>query len=400
MNLSLYINRFLTAFADFGLMFLIPLYVFQTTGSAELSALVFSVEYLAKVLFGPIAGLISDRYSLVRLIAVANGSRAIMTFLAGLVLIEWPGLWPILVVALINGFGFTLNFMVQETLLTEVAPGRQFARVQARVQSLEQVALVSAPLVLAACLPWISYVGALWLTASVLLIALILLWRGCRQQSFQPPPDRWLSLPDLLRTNLRVGHAYLVRSRPLQKVVLSTLLVNLIYGTLLAIGAPAVIGLFAKTEQSFASLQSLGAVASVIVLTVIAKWSDRLSPTRWGLMAFVAMGLGGLVAGLAPSYSVFVVGALLVLGFDGSFSFYIRTRRAEIIPRQDYGKAMGLLMVVNNLSKPLSGLFVLALLPWLSVLQVLLLMSGVAIVLTVSLRLFATEMNAQPGTPA
>ena len=43
---------------------------------------------------------------------------------------------------------------------------------------------------------------------------------------------------------------------------------------------------------------------------------------------------------------------------DGVFNIYIRTERAKIIPTKDLGKTIGLIVLVNQLSLPISGLLV------------------------------------------
>jgi len=400
MNRFLYLNRFVTSFADFGLMFLIPLFVFQSTGSAPLAGLAFSIEYLVKVFFNPLAGLFIDRHPLVNLMSKVNIARAAISLVIGLCLLllsltefkteEVPVFVLIVILAAFNGFGFALNFMAQETLLTELISRDKFAKTQAKVQSLEQIALVTAPIIFSTALVLMPFHWLLVVIGLIFLMANLLLLRGAKSILVREPADKFLTFKERLAANLSVGQLYLLHSKPLQRIVLSTLLINVIYGTLLAIGAPAVIGLFAKDASSFATLQTTGALAAIFVLMMIVKGSHRVTPTQLGLIAFVFMTVGGLIAGLASSFIMFVAGAMLILGFDGMFNVYIRTRRMEIIARKDYGKAMGLLMVVNNVSKPLSGLLVFSLGHWFSVLQILMCATLCASALIISLRLFNT----------
>jgi MFS family permease len=405
MNTFLYLNRFATSFADFGLMFLIPLFVFQTTGSAQLTGLAFMAEYLVKVFFSPIAGLCVDRYPLVRLMTWMNRIRAMVSlFVAFSLMLVAAALEGasssvnqtivfilILILAMVNGFGFALNFMAQETLLTEIISPDRFKKAQAQVQSLEQVALVTAPIVFSTALTFIDFHWLLICVAIVFVLANLFLKRGTKGLLLHKPTDLDMAFKDRLKANLSVARQYLVHSKPLQRIVLSTFLINLIFGTLLAIGAPAVIGYFDKDASDFASLQTAGAVAAIGVLMGIVRLSHRFTPTQLGFVAFVFMSMGGLIAGTANQFEVFVLGSMLILGFDGMFNVYIRTRRMEVIARKDYGKVMGLLMVVNNVSKPLSGFVVFSLSYWFSVLEILIFSTVVAIILILSLRLFNTQ---------
>ena len=75
-------------------------------------------------------------------------------------------------------------------------------------------------------------------------------------------------------------------------------------------------------------------------------------------MSFLAIFAGGLLAGLSPSVWGYVAGFLLIVGFDKMFSIYIRSVRQAIIPAKDYGKTLGVAIMLNNLTQPLAGLLV------------------------------------------
>ena len=399
MNIYLYLNRFMTALADYGLMFLIPLFVFQTTQSAQLAGLAFTIEYLVKVFFSPVASLLIDRYPLIKLMSLVNIIRALVSILVatGLFLLDGQNnqiiFALVVLLSVFNGLGFAINFMAQETLLTQLIEAKYFAKVQAQVQSLEQTALVTAPILFAAALSVAEFHWVLTSLVLIFIIANISLLKGTKQTLVDEPSDRLLSLKQRLAANFSIGKSYLFHSKPLQRIVLSTFLLNLIYGTLLAIGAPAVIGYFEKDAASFASLQTAGALASILVLVMIVKLSDRATPTQLGIIAFICVSLGGFISGFANSFELFVIGAMLVLGFDGMFNVYIRTRRMEIIARKDYSKVMGLLMIVNNVSKPLSGFIVFSLGHWFSVLEILIFATAFASILTFALKLFQTSKD-------
>lgn len=398
MNRRLYINRFTASFADYGLMFLIPLLVFQTTGNAALSGLAFSAEYFVKVLSGPFVGLMVDRFHLIRLLTGTNIVRALACFSCAILSLVDLSLGGIVFLALVNGFGFTVHFMAQETLLTELVDRRRFPLVQAKVQQLEQLALVSSPILLAVVIELAPASLSFALVGVLFLVAHVLLKWGVFAIELATPPDAQRNLLDQIKENVTVGQQYLLRSKPLQKVVASTFLINLIYGTLLAIGAVAVTGQFERSAQDFAWLQTSGAVAAIGVLFIVSRVALRFTPTQLGFCAFCMMSLGGVLSGMASGYYGFVLGAILVLSFDGVFNVYIRTRRMEIIERKDFGKAIGLLMIVNNLSKPLSGLFVFWLANWFSVTQILLIVTLVTVFFTLGFRLFSVTQESVAST--
>jgi len=53
-----------------------------------------------------------------------------------------------------------------------------------------------------------------------------------------------------------------------------------------------------------------------------------------------------------------LLGFLLIVGFDKMFNVYMRTIRQRVIPVRDFGKTVGVITLLNNLTQPLAGLLV------------------------------------------
>jgi hypothetical protein len=85
-----------------------------------------------------------------------------------------------------------------------------------------------------------------------------------------------------------------------------------------------------------------------------AAWPAR----ALGLVAFVSICAGGVIAGASAAPWGYALGFLLIVGFDKMFNVYIRSARQRIIPPQDYGKTTGVVILLNNMTQPLAGLLV------------------------------------------
>jgi hypothetical protein len=142
----------------------------------------------------------------------------------------------------------------------------------------------------------------------------------------------------------------------LKKVVLLAAAENLVIGVTLATSAAMVTGVHAQSSHYYAGLQTAGAVATVLILLTIARaaWPAR----RLGLVAFVSICAGGVIAGASAAPWGYALGFLLIVGFDKMFNVYIRSARQQIIPPQDYGKTTGVVILLNNMTQPLAGLLV------------------------------------------
>jgi hypothetical protein len=155
---------------------------------------------------------------------------------------------------------------------------------------------------------------------------------------------------------IKVALNHVARLPKLKKLVALAAAENLVIGVTLATSAAMVTGVHHKSGAFYALLQTAGAVATVVILLLIAR---TVIPRRvLGLLSFVAICAGGIVAGASPSAWGYVIGFLLIAGFDKMFSIYIRAVRQAIIPPKDYGKTLGVIIMLNNLTQPLAGLLV------------------------------------------
>ncbi len=117
-----------------------------------------------------------------------------------------------------------------------------------------------------------------------------------------------------------------------------------------------VTGIHHQSGRFYAVLQTIGAIATVLILLTIARAS--FSRKTLGLLAFLAICLGGVIAGASASPWGYALGFVLIIGFDKMFNVYIRSARQKIIPAKDYGKTTGVIILLNNLTQPLAGLLV------------------------------------------
>jgi hypothetical protein len=98
-----------------------------------------------------------------------------------------------------------------------------------------------------------------------------------------------------------------------------------------------------------------GAISTVGILLAIARFSLPLHGLGLVSYGFILLGGGTAFSKWPLGYAI---GLLMVIGFDKMFSVYIRTRRLEVIPEADLGKTTGQIVMLNNLSQPAAGLFV------------------------------------------
>ncbi|MBB5542744.1 MFS transporter [Paraburkholderia fungorum] len=352
---AFFCSLFVARLADQVLLFLVPLVVFQTTHQVSWSGLAFFIETLPRYLVFPFFGALCDRISPLRLMRISQTVRAFVCFGGVLAYVLFGGIGWLIALSALCGVLTSQGLVAREVMLPQIFSTQQFQRVLAYSQLADQLGFVLGPMLAALLLGlwrWEWVVGA---TGVLFLLAdaALLLWaRASGFRAGDPPPAK----PGHWTMPLRIALRHVLLLPGLKKVVLLAAAENLVIGVTLATSAAMVTGIHAQSSRYYAGLQTAGAVATVLILLTIARnaWPAR----TLGLLAFVSICAGGVIAGASAAPWGYAVGFLLIVGFDKMFNVYIRSARQKIIPPEDYGKTTGVVILLNNTTQPLAGLLV------------------------------------------
>ncbi|MGI4857074.1 MAG: MFS transporter [Janthinobacterium lividum] len=353
---SFFVSLFLTRFADQIVLFIVPLVVFKVSGSVAWSGIAFFCETLPRYLSFPVCGVLCDRISPVRLIHLSQIFRSILCLIGVAGYAAVGGLSWLIVISAGCGVLTTQGFMAREAMLPHVFQGVEYKKILSYTQIADQLGTVVGPIAAAALLDvwaW-EYVviaaGVLFLTADMAFahwkksIVLELDGIGPRHVSWLGP--------------YRVAFHHIVSIAGLLELILLAAGVNLVIGVTLATSAAMFTGIYRQSASHYAALQVAGAVATVIVLMIVAH--TKMSPRASGIVSYALIVVGGLLTGWISGPIMYTCGFILVTGFDKMFSVFIRAARQKLVPKEDFGKTVGLIALLNNLTQPLAGLLVSA----------------------------------------
>ncbi|MGF6792483.1 MFS transporter [Paraburkholderia sp. 35.1] len=356
---AFFCSLFIARLADQILLFLVPLVVFQTTRQVSWSGLAFFIETLPRYLVFPFFGALCDRFAPLRLMRLSQAVRALACFGGIAAYALFGGIGWLIALSAACGVLTSQGLVAREVMLPQIFSTQQIQKVLAYSQLADQLGLVLGPMLAALLLGvwhWESVVaatGVLFLCAD----AALFVWQ--RLSGFRAPSPvsaRSLTSAAHWTTPLRIALDHVWTLPGLKKVIMLAAAENLVIGVTLATSAAMVTGLHAQSSRYYAGLQTAGAIATVLVLLTVARagWPARVL----GLVAFVTICSGGVIAGASASPWGYALGFLLIVGFDKMFNVYIRSARLQIIPPEDYGKTIGVAILLNNLTQPLAGLLV------------------------------------------
>ncbi|MDH4572731.1 MFS transporter [Salinicola acroporae] len=353
-NRHFFVSLLLSRLADQMLLFLVPLVIYQLTGSVAWSGLAFFFETLPRFLAFPLCGQLCDRHRNDRLLRSSQRWRMATCMAAILGYLAIPHVAWLIGLSALVGILSTQGVMAREMLLVQAFGSARYERLVSHAQLFDQVGTVLGPLVAAALLARLEWEAVVVVIALGFAVSDLAVWRWQRLARPELPVPR-PHAANGYRALLIAGH-HLRVSPALPASIGLAMAVNLLLGTLLATAPAVVTGVQSHGEIYYGVLQAGGALATVLVLLFTAR--SLIPADRLGLLAYAAMALGGLMASVTAISSLYALGFLLVIGFDKMFSVSIRSLRRRVIPSEDFGKTTGLVVMLNNLTQPLGGLIV------------------------------------------
>lgn len=378
--LAFFVSLFLSRLADQVLLFIVPLIVFQTTGSASWAGLAFFVESLPRFLAFPLCGALCDKYPPVRILHISQVYRALACVLAVALFGLFDGIYWIVLLSAVCGVLTTQGIMAREVLMPHIFQQYSYAKTLSYSQIADQSGLVLGPLVAALMLEVWAWHWVVLGIAGLFVLADVAMRVWQRSSSvvptvFEQHRDIWLQ-------PLRIAFGHIHNLAGLKRLIALTMGVNLIIGVTLATSAAMVTGLYAADKDAYALLQAAGALVTIVILFYLARATLPLK--LLGGLSYAMIALGALITAISPTLWLYSLGFLLVIGFDKMYSVYMRSVRQKVIPVQDFGKTVGVITLLNNLPQPLAGLMIAVLAAPLGVQTVILLLAGITALIGVA----------------
>ena len=352
--LAFFISLFVSRLADQILLFIVPLIVFQTTNSVSWAGLAFFVESLPRYLAFPVCGALCDKYPPVRILHISQVYRAVACVIAIGLYALFDGIHWVVILSALCGVLTTQGVMAREVLMPHIFKHYTYGKTLSYSQIADQSGLVLGPLVAALLLEIWAWHWVVMAVAGLFVLAdlAMLFWqRNTRVNlpTFEQHQDLWLQ-------PLRIAFRHIRQLAELQKIIVLAVGVNLLIGVTLATSAAMVIGQYAAGKQTYAGLQAAGALTTIAILFYLAR--STLSLKVLGSLSYSMIACGALITALSPNIWAYTLGFLLITGFDKMFNIYFRSVRQKVIPPQDFGKTVGVVSLLNNLSQPLAGLLI------------------------------------------
>lgn len=294
----------------------LPILVYQQTGSAALTALLVTAQASPYLLFGFVAGAVADRMARLRLMALCNLFSAVAVAslpIAGLLgILTVP---QIFVVALLLGGSFVLFDAASFGTLPVIVGRQRIPQAMGTLASTETVLLIAAPMVAGVLVGLVSPVAVLWIDIGSYLVSagtLSQIRRGRGVLTSGPPTPMLRDIVEGLR--------FVWRNQLIRPLTAAGFGINFTAGaivSLIVVYGVRQLGL-GVTDPLLGVLYAAGSVGSLLATTTLPWLAKRMSPPRMtvGVLALNVAAVFTLVAAQS-----FVVGVICLVAWWATWTF-------------------------------------------------------------------------------
>jgi MFS transporter, DHA3 family, macrolide efflux protein len=316
--------------------------VFRLTGSALSVGLMFMATSIPTLFIGLIAGVFVDRYDRRKIMVIADLLRAAIVFSIPF-LIQFNILFLYLAVAAVSSISQFFN-PANDAVLPEVATDEELTAANSwiMISSFGSTSIgfaLSGLLATAFDIHWAFYLDALTFLFSALCLVFV------RVGKIQAEGDTSVGV---VIANLKEGVSTLVRTPLLRSLFLTGVPVYLAFGLWNVLLLPFAIKALHATEFEYGLQEGLTSVGFVVGSLVMARFAERFREGSWIVVSTIAMGIAGILYGIASSILIAIVLVAISGFFNAPSSISRRVLMQRNTPRELRGRVFSAFAVARD----------------------------------------------------
>ncbi|KAB8032106.1 MFS transporter [Fluviispira multicolorata] len=355
------ICSFFSTLGDQFTLYAIPLIVFKLTQSIALSGLTFAIEWIPRVLSLPVAGVFCDKISSKKIFMISEFSRMLLLILIFLSLSIFQDIFNLLIffIALLSIFN-AFSFVSLDSAISKYFSITDLKKAQSIMQSSNQINSILGPAIAGVCVSFfqmniIFLFGAFFYFFSLLFFIL-------NKNYFSSLDNFPIRSSDnifisIFKDNLKAGGIIFNNIQLIYFLIFSTL-INVIYGMILALLVP-IISLSLKLPLYYLSFFSIFAgFFCVFTLISINSFLNKIDLQILGCYSLFSIAISAIFFGYLNNLYFMIFAFSILITSISVFNIFIRSERSRLIPSENLGKCTGLIVMISQLSLPLSGFFI------------------------------------------
>jgi hypothetical protein len=377
-------GRFVSNLGEQLLLYAIPLMIYEHTRDVAKSGQAFLIEWLPAVLLLPFLGSLTDYVSERRVYFGSELLRALVC-VAALVGIS-SGLVSLFVAltmaAAILGVLHSQNYVALETTIVRRFGGQNMGQVQSLVEGIESVSEVAGPALAGLLIALVTKDWLLAVAAGVFVVSASSILALGEESSETTPNYNKVTKKEPILRGVQHGFVLVFTMPRILALCGISMSLNLLMGVVLATSPAVAKTVLSASDQEFALIGITGGLAGAALMFGLPLLMRKLTPASLAGLAFALLFIAGALLGLSRNLGLFVAGFACLSCAIGVLNVYVRLERAKAIAPEMFGRAIGVIILLNRLGMPLAGALV-AWGSWLMPAQTLVLAVAIASLLIV-----------------
>ena len=337
--------------------FVLPVLVYQRTGSAAQVALIYTFSVLPGVFLSPFAGTLVDRWPHHRRTMVLSDLGAALGTLviAWLLFIGRLGVWHIYLLVVLNSLCSAFQYPAYQVSIPLLVPKKHLGRANGMVQVAQAVSQIAAPMLAGTLLESIQFEGIILIDLATFLFAVLSLLLVHIPHS--KPTERKEAKGSLLR---EVGYSWLyLKARPgLFALLVVYTASNFAVGPVMALFTPLMLS-SSLSPAALGQVLTVGGVGALVGSLAVSAWGGPKRRVLGAIVAGVLEGLFILAGGLRQSVVFFGVAAFGFFFFLPISTVSIRTIVQTKVARDVQGRIFSVTSMIAKVillvSTPVAG---------------------------------------------
>ena len=326
----------------------------DTTGSATVLATAAMFEFLPRVLAGPLAGTLVDRWNRRRVMLVADTVTALAT--AVLIYFVWAGslqIWQIYLLMAVRSTAGAFHTPAMMSSTSLMVPEEHLTRVQGLNQLLMGVINIAAPVIGALLLAFLPLHSVLAIDLGTAVLAVLPLLFIIIPQPEVNPASKDESTG--IWGDMRLGFRYVWSWKGLRNIIFLAVLVNLISVPAITLMPLLVKNEFGGAALEVATMQSGWAVGFLVGGILLSVWGGFRRKILTANLAMFGTALGLLIVGFAHNFAlemaiagIFIAGAMNVLMNGPAFALL-----QTVVADDMQGRVISLVLSLSGAMTPI-----------------------------------------------
>ncbi len=308
--LIIWLGQIVSVLASGMSQFALTIFMYEKTNSATALGLM-QVFYITPfLLISPFAGVMVDRYNRKWMMMISDLGAGLATLgILGVLYFDVWQFWHMYVASVIFGLGNAFQWPAYSAAISTMVSKEQLGRANGLMSLMEAGPGVLAPILAGALLPIIRLTGILFLDVATFLIAI-----GALLAVHVPQPPRTqegMQAGGGMLKQAAYGFQYIFARPSLLGLQLIFFAGNLFAGIGFTVFAPMILARSGSNSLMLGTVQSAGAIASVVGGVLMSAWGGFKRRVHGVLLGWIISGLGMAVIGLAGGLPIWITGVAI-----------------------------------------------------------------------------------------